>query len=110
MSSPFQWSGEPSQIGQSFITRRPIKAPSLAPKRLHVFTAASSADAEREVEIAQLNREVEHHYFNAQTADQDHLKTYHRDEARRLAAKVRDLVGKRSLAYIRQLESERGLA
>jgi hypothetical protein len=106
----FSWQDGPSKIGESFITRRPVKKPSLEPKRLIAYTAASSADAEREAEIAQLNREVEHHFYCAQTVDAGPVKTYHRDEARRLAAKVRELVGKRSLAYIRQLEQERGLS
>lgn len=110
MSSPFQWAGMPSEIGQSFLTRKAVKKPSLEPKRLIAYTAACSADVEREAEIAQLNREVESHFFHAQRVDDDLTRGYHRDEARRLAAKVKTLVASRSPAYVKQLEQERGLA
>lgn len=110
MTSAFQWQGLPSEIGQSHITRRPAKVPDLAPKRLHTFAAADASDASLEAQIKQVNREVEHHFACAQTVVCDVMRGYHRDEARRLAAKVRELVKSRSPGYVAQIEAERGLA
>lgn len=63
-----------------------------------------------EAEIEQTSREVERHFALAQEVAVDHLRVHHRDEARRLACKVRSLVAQRTPEFVARLEAERGLA
>lgn len=104
----FQWQGQPSQILEA-LKPHPLARPNLAPKRLHIYAEATSTDATRESEIEQVNREVERHFRLAQTAPTDKLKATHRDEARRLAARVKALVASRSASYVAYLEQQRGI-
>lgn len=108
MNSAFQWRGHDSILGQQF-NKQPRK-PALEPKRYHEYQEATVSDTTREAEIAQTNREVEHHFALAQGDVPEGLRVFHRDEARRLAAKVRALVQGRSAAFVAKLEQERGLA
>lgn len=112
MKTAFQWKGAPSLIGMGkFKSLSPeYKRPHLEPKRMHIYAEATVSDQTREAEIAQTNREVEYHFALAQKVTDDVMRGYHRDEARRLAAKVRALVQGRSDAFVVKLEQERGLA
>lgn len=88
-----------------------VKKPDLEPKRLHVYAEAIVSDQTREDQIAQVNREVEHHFALAQEESlSSQERAIHRDYARQLAAKVRALVQGRSAAFVAKLEQERGLA
>lgn len=69
----------------------PFRKPSLKPRRYHEHTAAKVSDATREALIAQVNTELEYHFALAQKVTDDVMRGMHRDEARRLAMKVRDL-------------------
>lgn len=104
----FNWKSQPSQILES-LKPHPMARPNLAPKRLHVYAEATSIDAAREGEITQVNQEVERHFSLAQTAPTDVLKAIHRDEARKLAARVKALVAARPAAYVAYLEQQRGI-
>lgn len=108
MKSAFHWRDQPSAIAES-LKPHPMARVNLAPKRFHNYTEATSADAEREAQITQVNREVEEHFRMAQEAPNDALKAIHRDEARKLAARVKALVASRSEAYVAYLEQQRGL-
>lgn len=107
MKTAFQWRGHASILGQQF-TKQPRK-PDLEPKRMHMYAEATVSDETREAEITQTNREVEYHFALAQKVTDDVMRGYHRDEARRLAAKVKALVQGRSAAFVTKLEQERGL-
>lgn len=104
----FSWRDQPSQIIDS-LKPHPMARVNLAPKRFHAYTEATSADAEREAQIAQINREVEERFRLAQEAPSSDLKAVHRDEARRLAARVKALVAGRSESYVAYLEQQRGI-
>jgi hypothetical protein len=108
MKTAFNWRSEPSALGQEFPKNLPKV--DLAPKRYHEYSAATISDKTREAEIAQVNREVEYHFGLAQKITDDVMRGYHRDEARRLAAKVRALVQGRSEAFVAQMEEARGLS
>lgn len=108
----FSWQGQPSAIDESLKPSPMARtSSSLAPRRLHTCQAAkASPERALEAQIEQVNREVEQHFLMAQhsvLSEQDRL--FHRDEARRLAAKVKTLVSQRSPEYVAQLEQERGL-
>jgi hypothetical protein len=115
MSSVFNWTG-PSQIAKALKPHLGNKKPgapiTLAGTNHHAgaFTKAVLSGGSLEHQIAQVNREVEHHFACAQTVTCDVMRGHHRDEARRLAAKVRALVQSRSPGYVAQLEAERGLS
>jgi hypothetical protein len=104
----FTWRDTPSQTGPKMPDS--FRKPNLKPKRLHVYAEASASDASREAEIEQTNKEIEYHFALAQKVTDDVMRGYHRDEARRLAAKVRGLVLGRSASFVAKLEQERGLA
>jgi hypothetical protein len=104
MKSAFQWRGHSSILGQQF-TKQPRK-PDLEPKRMHMYAEATVSDETREAEIIQTNREVEYHFALAQKVTDDVMRGYHRDEARRLAAKVKALVQGRSAAFVAKLVGE----
>lgn len=104
----FHWQGQPSEIAES-LKPHPMSRVNLAPKRLHVYAEATSSDRTREAEIEQVNREVERHFRLAQQAPSEALQKTHRDEARRLAARVKALVAARSAAYVAYMEQQRGL-
>lgn len=100
--SPFNWRGQPSQLS---LSTKKITKPNLEPKRLHLYSVATASDRTRESEIAQVNREVERHFALAQTVDDLLLRGHHRDEARRLAARVKALVAMRPAAYVAAMET-----
>lgn len=105
----FHWQAQPSRIAPELPGYKPAKT--LAPKRLHVYQAAKvDQNRELEAQIEQTNREVEQHFVLAQSNVAEGLRVFHRDEARRLAAKVKALVALRSPEYVDRLEAERGLA
>jgi hypothetical protein len=104
----FHWRGTPSETIEA-IKPSPMARPNLAPKRMHIYAEVTSIDASREAEIAQVNQEVERHFSLAQTAPTDALKAIHRDEARKLAARVKALVAARPAAYVAYLEQQRGI-
>ena len=105
----FHWRGSPSESIEAIKPHHMARKPNLAPKRFHSYSEATSADAAREAEIAQVNQEVERHFSLAQTAPTDALKAIHRDEARKLAARVKALVAARPAAYVAYLEQQRGI-
>lgn len=111
MSATFNWKSLPSTLAPQMPGYR---KPDLEPKRYQTYQSAKPSDKpsdeSREAEISQTNREVERHFNLAQTVEDEDLRVYHRDEARRLASKVRYLVALRSAAYVAQLEQERGIA
>jgi DNA-binding protein H-NS len=104
----FHWRGTPSETIEAIRPHHMARA-TLTPKRMHYYAEATSADAEREAQIAQVNQEVERHFSLAQTAPTDALKAIHRDEARKLAARVKALVAARPAAYVAYLEQQRGI-
>jgi hypothetical protein len=106
----FNWKGQPSAIAESLKPHRMARKPNLAPKRLHIYAEATSSDAAREREITQVGVEVENHFALAQLAATDELKAIHREEARRLAARVKALVAARPAAYVAYMEQQRGLS
>jgi len=108
MSSPFLWRETPSETGPKMPDS--FRKPSLKPKRFHEYQEATVSDATREAEITQTNQEVEYHFALAQKVTDDVMRGYHRDEARRLAAKARALILGRSAAFVAKLEQTRGLA
>ncbi len=67
-------------------------------------------DLELEAKIAEANLSVECHYQLSKITDDDLLRGFYRDEARRMAARVRTLVAQRSSRYVSALEVQRGLA
>lgn len=103
--SPFAWQGTPSQIAHHFPAPA---APALEPKRMHFYALATPADEALESEIKQVSAEVERHFNLAQVGAIE-LRTTHRAEARRLAAKMSTLILSRSAEYVARLERERGL-
>lgn len=105
----FHWRGEPSESLEAIKPHRMARKPNLAPKRLHIYAEATSSDATREGEITQVNQEVEYHFRLAQEAPTAALKAAHRDEARKLAARVRALVAARPDYYVAHLEQQRGI-
>lgn len=105
----FHWRGAPSETLEAIKPHHMARKPNLAPKRMHIYAEATSIDAAREAEIAQVNQEVERHFQLAQTAPTDSLKAIHRDEDRKLAARVKALVAARPAAYVAYLEQQRGL-
>lgn len=121
----FNWKSQPSEIAEALKPSTMTRKANLSPKRLYsiskksdeilrdrfggAYSKATSADAAREWEIEQVNREVERHFGLAQTAPTDALKATHREEARRLAAKVKALVCARPAAYVAYLEQQRGI-
>ena len=106
----FNWRGAPSETIEAIKPHHMARKPNLAPKRLHIYAEATSIDAAREAEITQIGIEVEHHFALAQLAPSDDLKAIHRDEARKLAARVKALVAARPAAYVAYMEQQRGLA
>lgn len=110
MNSAFNWRGQSSQIAQS-LKPSPMarKQSDLAPKVFHIYAQTAPAHASLEAQITQVGREVEFHFANAQTVTCDLMRGHHRDEARRLAAKVKALMQSRSADYVASLEAERGL-
>jgi hypothetical protein len=105
----FNWRAAPSTLGEHFPDSLPKV--DLAPRRMHEYSMATISDKTREDQIAQVNREVEHHFALAQDGKlSDEQRTMHRGYARELAAKVRTLVQGRSDAFVAQMEEERGLA
>ena len=105
----FNWRGAPSESLEAIKPHHMARKPNLAPKRFHNYSEATSADAARESEITQVGIEVEHHFALAQLAATDELKAIHRDEARKLAARVKALVAARPASYVAYLEQQRGL-
>ena len=103
----FNWRDTPSDIGAGMPAS--FRRPNLAPKRFNIYARAGISDAQREAGITQTNREIEYHFALAQKVSDDVMRGYHRDEARRLAAKVRGLVAGRSPDYVAKLEQARGL-
>jgi len=103
----FNWREQPSELAPKMPDS--FRKPSLKPRRFHEYQEATVSDATREADIAQTNREVEHHFALAQTVTDEALRVHHRDEARRLAAKARALIMGRSDAFVASLEQARGL-
>jgi hypothetical protein len=108
MKSVFQWRDHPSWLAGE-LQKKKAKKPDLEPKRLHIYAEATVSDQTREDQITQTNRECEYHFALAQKVTDDVMRGYHRDEARRLAAKARALILGRSEGFIAKLEQERGL-
>lgn len=113
--NPFLWRDKPSALAASLKPHAGNKKPG-APILLKgttphkgAYSRARPSDLSLEAQISQTNREIERHFETAQTSTCDVLRGYHRDEARRLAAKVRALVQSRSSSYVAQIEAERGL-
>jgi hypothetical protein len=106
----FHWRGSPSESLEAIKPHHMARKPNLAPKRMHIYAEATSKDAARESEITQIGVEVEHHFALAQLAATDELKAIHREEARRLAARVKALVAARPAAYVAYMEQQRGLS
>lgn len=107
----FHWQGQPSAVAESLRPHPKDRTVNLAPRRMHIYQAVKvDPDRDLEAQIEQTNREVERHFMLAQSGvlsnDQHAI---HRDEARRLAAKVKALVALRSPEYVAQLEQERGI-
>jgi len=105
----FHWRGSPSESLEAIKPHHMARKPNLAPKRMHFYAEVTSIDKARESEITQVGIEVEHHFALAQLAATDDLKAIHRDEARRLAARVKALVAARPAAYVAYLEQQRGI-